>query len=439
MSNSPIYGDNDRTVHGPDSNRWVAEFASDSEFGSLFGNIGHFLGNAAKVAGKEIGHVGSSIQKAGGAIDKAIQHVPVVGAPLHTVMSAAYHAVAMPVNMVVDTAIKHRRLDHVLMGELKTQLQDVKAMAPYAQTIVGMVPGIGTGAAAAIGAGLALAEGQPIDKALLEAVTSAVPGGPIAHAAAKTAAAGIEAAAHGQKFDLHAVGPMLSALPIPPIAQESLANGLQLTADIASGKRVDTALADTALKNGLKYLPPEAQKAFHTGIAAQVGSIAQTVKAAHLPDVHNKLIESGIQLSKTLPVVSEARKLSGAGVRGFDLGHGLLSQKASLFDVMHTRAHLTNEAEKKAFDMALANRIGLVAHPRHANMPPAAQAGLTITHGIRGMASQENKTSIMSTLQAHPSASVGAKIAVRHIEIQKLPWPERLVRALRGMFHHVPA
>ena len=226
MSDSPIYNGTD-------------QFGED-DFGSIFGDIGHFVSNAAKTAGKEIGKVGHTIQKAGGAIDHAIQKVPVVGAPLHTVMGAAYHAVTLPVDVVVQSAINGKRLDHVMLDKIKQQGRDLKAVAPYARSVVSMVPGVGTGAAAAIGAGLALAEGQPIDKALVGAVISAVPGGPMAKAAAETAAAGISAAVHGEKLDVgSAAGKLLNGLPIPPSAKTALATGIHMTADLAAGKKVD--------------------------------------------------------------------------------------------------------------------------------------------------------------------------------------------------------
>jgi hypothetical protein len=430
MADSPIYGDADRSLHGAGPDRHMPEF------GGLLGDIGHFVSNAAKTAGKEIGHVGKSIQKAGGAIDHAISKVPVVGAPLHTVLGAAYHAVTLPVDTVVQTAINGKRLDKVLLDKIKQQGRDIKAVAPYAKTVVSMVPGVGTGVSAALGAGMALAEGQPIDKALLDGVISAVPGGPMAKAAASAAASGLSAAVRGEKLDVASVsGKLLAGLPIPPSAKNALATGIHMTADIAAGKNVSAAAADALIKEGLAHLPADAKKAFQTGLATQVGAVLQSAKAAHLPAVHGKLIESGIQLAKTLPAVGEARKLAGAGVKGFDLGHGLLGQRATPFAIIHTRNSITDPHDKLGFDMAMANRIGLVAHPPHPKLTPSAVAGRSITHGMQGMTRPEHKMAIMKAITKSPSAEVGAKVAMNHIAAERKPWPVRVVIAIKKILH----
>lgn len=406
----------------------------DVGFGSLFGSVGHFLGNASKVAGREIGHVSDSVQGAAGKVGSAISKVPIVGAPVDALFTMAYHTATAPARIAVDVAIKGKRIDKAFLGRIHEQVHDLKEVAPYAQMVISTVPGVGQGASAAIGTGLALAQGQPIDKALIAGVLSAVPGGPLAQAAASVAAAGVEAAVRGEKFDASAVAPMLNQLPIPPAAKEALKAGMQMTADIAAGKKVDAALADSALKAGMHYMPDSAKKAFQTGLGVQVAAVMQNVKAAHLPDIHGKLVESGIQLAKSVPAIGEARKLAGAGSKGFDLAHGLLSQKATLFDVAHIRNGITHPADKMGFDMALATRIGLVSHPPRHDLSPAASAGRAIAHGMQGMADPEHKKILMQHVQASPSATVGAKVAVAHIVAKRESWPIRIVKTAKAGF-----
>ncbi len=410
---------------GPDVDRTMPEFAG------MFGSIGHFFSNAAKVAGKEIGHVSSGIQAAGGAIDHAIQKVPVVGAPLHTVLSASYHTLRAPVDLTIDVAIRGKRIDRAVLGKLHEQVSDLKAEAPYAQMVCSVVPGVGSGVSAAIGAASALANGQPIDKALLAAVISAVPGGPLAQTAASAAAAGVEAAVHGQKLDVASVtGTLVNSLPIPAAAKNALTAGIHMTGDLAAGKPVSASVADTLVRQGLSALPPAVRDAFHTGLATSAAQALQAVRAAHLQGIQGKLIESGIQLGKSLPVVGEARRLVGPGTRGFDLAHGLVSQRAQLFDILRTRHSLSSPHDLKGFDMALATRIGLVAHPPDSRLSPAAQAGRAIAHGTHGMLAHENRAEILAALHAHPSASVGARVAETHIVAQHVIWPIRVVRTL---------
>lgn len=401
---------------------------------------GGILGNAVKVAGREIGHVTAPIQKVGGAVAKTFSKIPVVGAPVNTAMTAAYHAVTAPANMAVNIA-SGKRIDKVVMGQLKTAVQDVKGLAPYAQTVMSFVPGVGSGASAAIGAGMALADGQPIDKAMIAAVTSAVPGGPVAQAAAKAAVAGVDAAIHGEKYSVHsATDPFLDTLPIPPAAKEALKTGTRMTADIAAGKKVDAAIADAALQEGMKYLDANSKKAFQSGLAVATGAVMQQVKHQALPEIHGKLAESGIQLAKTLPVVGEARKLAGHGVKGFDIAHGLLTHKASLFDVVSTRSRMPTPHDKMGFDMAIASRIGLVTRPHSREaLSDAAKAGRAITYGMQGIKQPQHKVAIMKQLEASPSAAVGAKVAVKHVTIEREPFPVRLIKTLtsgiKALFH----
>ena len=60
---------------------------------------------------------------------------------------------------------------------------------PIAQSIVSVIPGVGTAVGVAIGAGVALAQGKPISEIMIDAAAGAVPGGLVAadalHAGAK--------------------------------------------------------------------------------------------------------------------------------------------------------------------------------------------------------------------------------------------------------------
>lgn len=433
----------DYDTHGPDVNRTLLfngedllDFGAEeeAEFGGIFGDIGKFVGNAVKTAGKEMGKVGKNIQQAGGAIGKAIKKIPVVGAPVRAVLDAGYHSITAPINLTVDIA-KGKRVDKAFMARANEMVKDVKTVAPYAKSVISMVPGIGTGVAAGLGAGLALAEGQPITKALMEGVFSAVPGGAVAKQAAIVAATGVEAAVRGKKFDTSVI-----TIPgIPPEAQKALAIGIKTTADIASGKNVGkaaTEAAEKALNEGMKYMTPEAKKAFQTGLALQTGRMMQVAKSKALPVAQNKFIQSGIEIAKTVPTVNEARKLAKSGIKGFDLGQGLMQQRAGVFDVVASRAKLKNPADKKGFDMALATRIGLVTHAPKPKLSQAALAGRAITNGMRGMVKKENKMAIMKDVVKNPSAAVGAKYAITKLTTkEREPWLVRLVNNIKSLFN----
>lgn len=403
----------------------------NDEFGGWFDDVGDFVSNSVKVAGKKIGQAGKTIQKAGGAVGSAISKVPVVGAPVKTILDAGYHSIRAPIDFTVDVA-KGKNVGKTALGALKTQVQDVKAVAPYAKMVVANVPGIGTGAAAALGTGLALASGQPIDEALKEGVVSAIPGGPAAQAAARAAITGVGAAVRGKKLDVKSMaGDLVGGLPgMSAEAKQALVQGIELTADIASGKKVDTAVAERLLKTGMQQMAPHAQKAFQTGLGLGIAEVQQGFRGAANLRAAGKYAESGIQVAKSLPTVAEARKLAVGGTKGFDIGQGIMNQRARLFDIVATRGGLTNPKDKMGFDMALASRIGMVANGADKKLTTPAQAGRVITLGMQGMRSQTNKKIIMKHVVQNPSSTVGAKTAFTQIAARREAWPIRVVKTL---------
>ena len=429
-----------------------------AEFGGLFSSIAHavssgvstvshaatsvatgtanLVSNAAKVAGREIDKAAHTVQTAAGQVSNLVGKVPIVGAPLHTVFDTAYHMAMAPANLVIDVAIRGKRIDKVALDGLTTALHDVKASAPYAQMVVSMVPGIGTGVSAAIGAGTALMNGQPIDKALADAVLSAVPGGPLGKSLANVGFSVATNVVEGEAINVEtitkgAVGAAINSLPIPDSAKGTLRVVMAASAQVAHGQTpsVSPEVLDAAFGAVSKYLPSDARKALQTGLAMGTAVVKQGDKIIQLTGpAMNKLIESGIQLAHTLPAVDAARKLAGAGTRGFDLGQGLLQQKASLFDIVHYRTMLKGD-DLKGFDIAVAAKVGMVTHPPNPTLSPAARAGHAITVGMQG-APPANKAAIMTAVQANPSATVGAKLAVAQVAANRENFLVRFLHAI---------
>jgi hypothetical protein len=87
------------------------------------------------------------------------------------------------------------------------------------------VPGVGSGVSAAIGAAQALADGRPIDEAILAGAKSALPGGPMAQMAFD-AAWGL---AHGRPMDTSLLGALRERMP-GALAQRAFDTGLALAA-----------------------------------------------------------------------------------------------------------------------------------------------------------------------------------------------------------------
>lgn len=211
---------------------------------------------------------------------KDVEKIPVVGSVVKIVGDAA----SAPVNLVTSIA-SGERIDHALVDNFKEQLRTVKEVAPYAATVVSFVPGIGSGVAAAIGAGAALAEGQSITAAAKAAIRDAIPGGSIA-------AAGFDAATK-----------------------------------IASGENVGKA----ALESARNLIPPGAgQKAFDIGLAVVTGEKIQTALANGLvslaPGQLQTVLAAGASAIKSTPGLADVVKnLEPAATEGATLAAGLLS------------------------------------------------------------------------------------------------------------------
>lgn len=183
-------------------------------------------------------------------IAHATRNVPI----LNTITRASEVLTNLPNNAAAQL-IQGKRIDQVAIGNLKRAIGATRELAPYVQTVISFVPGIGTGVSAGIGGALALAEGRPITEAILMAAKSAIPGGPAAQMAFNVA----QGLAQHKPIDQLAI----AALPISDQAKKALIVGVSAAKDLAAGKRVDQALID----NATKLLPPAVQKAVQVGVA----------------------------------------------------------------------------------------------------------------------------------------------------------------------------
>lgn len=493
-------------------------------FGFSLSSIGHFVSNAVKTAGREIGHVTKPIQTAAGKVSKAIKKVPIVGAPLGAVFDVSYHGTFGMLNATVSIS-QGQRIDKALLGQLHDAVNDFKQVGPYAQMVISMVPGVGQGVSAAMSAGLALANGQPIAEALKAGALGAIPGGPLVQSAVRASVETIQHVAKGEKLNLAniaqtaggvAAGALglpkaasdaltagiattgnivrgqpldkaltdgaVHALPIPDSAKKAMTEATALSLDLAHGKRVDRALmaridgvvgmlpanaplrqnlltgvkavrdigqgknaehvmmtaiqsgvGDQLVSLGAAHLPPKARDGLKAGIALGTGVVHQAATATQLTKVvPGKLVETGIQVAKASPVFGEARKIASSkgGSKGFDIATGILSHQAGIFHLSTVRNTLTTPHDKMGFDMAMATRIGTVSNPKPRQVPsPAAHAGHAITLGMQTYV-PERKAAIMSTLQTHPSAAVGATVAVKEVAAKRTGFIERILHAL---------
>jgi nucleoid-associated protein YgaU len=228
--------------------------AEHPDTAGLFGSIG----KAFKSVGKAVGKVAAATTKvalapvtlSAKAVGKVTKNIPVLGG----IVGAVNQVALMPIN-VTQGVLEGGRIDKVALSNLKQTISSVTTLGPYVQTVLSLVPGIGTGVSAAIGAGLALAEGKSISDAMIAGVKGAIPGGPAAQMAFSVAKAAIER----KPIDQIAI----AALPISDAQKKLLSQGLSAVKDIASGKNVAHSLVDNAVKS----LPPQYAKAVQIGMA----------------------------------------------------------------------------------------------------------------------------------------------------------------------------
>lgn len=238
----------------------------------------------------------------------AIAKIPVLGPVLK--------AAASPITMVANLA-QGERIDHALLGAMKDQLGAIKSVAPYVAAVASFVPGIGTGVAAALSAGAALAEGKNITQAMEEGIKGAIPGGTIAAA------------------------------------------GFDLAKKVASGANVAKATLETARAS----LPPAAQKAFDIGLAVtsakSMQSSLNSAVANITPAETKQLLDVGAKAVQTTPGLADLAKSLPNDIarQGAQLAAGALAhQGVNEAQIQAMRSKLSGD-QLHGFDTTLQSQV----------------------------------------------------------------------------------
>ena len=363
-----------------------------------------FIKNAVKAAGHGI-HAGvGAVSHVTGAIGHKLSMVPVIGPGLQGV----YEITTMGPIRLTAGIVDGERVDHLVLGTLKHQIDAVHEIAPYAQTIVSVVPGVGQGLSGAMGASLALANGQPLDEAMTAAIKGAIPGGPMAQAAFSLGH-GLMA---GKPLDQAA----LNSLPIPEQQKTALISGIQAAKDITEGKKVDAALYNAAKKN----LPKDLQNALNTGVAvAHAQTLQGVIHAGTHAGVISKLGEIGAAKVASIPILKFGTQTMPPDTHhGFEIGHGLMSHSnVPPQAVVSAREQLTPEG-KKGFDIALASHIGMTTAKAPTNMTAREKFGFYVGHGAQALP-PENKGAVLATMANDNSTHVGLSHALAQVHAER--------------------
>lgn len=173
-----------------------------------------------------------------------------------------------PITRTLIGVAKGQNLAKTIVATARQVGMDAKSAAPYAAMVASVVPGIGTGAAAAINAGVALASGKGLSAALLAGVKGALPGGPIAAAAFDAA---MQVAKGGSLTDV-ALKVARDNIPGGELAKKAFDVGLA----VAHGQKLQT----IALEQAKSVLPGGAAGAAALELAARIGRGEPMIDAA---------------------------------------------------------------------------------------------------------------------------------------------------------------
>ena len=275
--------------------------------------VGKFLSNCAKTVGREIGKAEHVLTDIEGNITDAISKIPFVGGPISSLFDAAYHLTMGPALMLTSVA-SGQRIDRAILNTVSDTVKSVKTVAEYTKMVIGLVPGVGTGIGAALGAGLALADGQPIDKAMMEAAASAIPGGALAKAGLTMADEGVRAAIDHTNLDLGTIAQStVSSFNLTGPAKDAAATAINVIKDPSKANLIALGTTSMGYAANALPLPGPAKDALMTGV-----NIAGQI--AHGAPVDTTLSQAAIN---ALPIDPKIKKsLSDANSIAFDLAHG---------------------------------------------------------------------------------------------------------------------
>jgi len=385
-----------------------------------------FIGNAVKAAGRAVHSATHVISQGAGIIGNGIGKIPVVGSPL----KATFDLTIGSSLKLADSVANGDRVDQAVLNNLKENIANAKTVAPYAQSVVSFVPGVGQGVSGVIGASLALANGQNIGDAVVTGIKQAAPGGPIGQAAFTVGLGAL----HGDRIETIALG----VLPIPDSAKDAVSAGLDVAHKIASGQRVDEVLvqeaysklpsmaqkavdvargkvgfANAVVNESLKMVPGDAGKALKIGMAVgHAKNLQEAIKTvATSPDTLGKLADVGKVASAKNPVIAGAANVAGVGVNGFHIGMGLMKHSGVTPRILLDMRKGLVDDDKRGFDLAVATHVGMVTNKAPRLKDPKARAGFYMTMGMRG-ARPQTKARMMREIAKHPEAKKGATLAI---------------------------
>jgi hypothetical protein len=375
------------------------------------------------------------------AIATELGRIPLVGPGLHGIL-----IIETAPFLFADSVASGERIDRAAIANLAQQVTAVREVAPYAQTVLSLMPGVGQGVSAAIGASLALAQGRPIDEAVLAGMQAALPGGPAARAAFSLT---VHAASGDNVLD-SAGNIGVDALGLPPAAAAGLHTALNTVYRAAKGDNIPKA----ALEEARTFMPDkDTRDAFDVAIALANGKRLQDAAISELsnlsPEQRAALVATGTDLIQQTPVLQAADKTIGttaqkfghlgeslvsdpAAQNGYRLGVGLMRHAGVNEDTVRAvRGQLTSAAEQRGFDTGLAMYKGAVTTHVDASTDVGTAAGYLAARGMTGNPNPLDKTEAVKTFMIIPQQRAGVALAVKTAASRRLTFWSWL----RGLLH----
>lgn len=285
-------------------------------------------------------------------INDDIQSVPIAGPLIHGAINLN------PVTAIGNMSarmLNGERIDHAFLDTAKEQVRAVKEVAPYVKTVMSFVPGVGTGVAAAIAAGTALAEGRSITDAVLDGLGNAVPGGSLG----KTLFHAATAIVHGDKVSDVVLNEVKNQLPA------NLRPVIDTAVGAAQGKNVREAVLQAIRAN----VPDSVKKALDVGVAtgvarnaqaAVVNALSQQAALAKLATLPLPQLQALQQLAKFMPSNSQQQ-------RGFKIAAQLVSHRGVTPMAVAAARRTVNIHERAGFDHAI-KTIKHLRNPQHTSL-----------------------------------------------------------------------
>lgn len=295
----------------------------------FFGDIVHAVvslpGDAIHTVNNVVKHAGKAVDKVG----KAVGSIPIVGKPLKAGLTMSPIVAS---GGIVTKVLHGENIAKTVIDSAKGQIAATREVAPYVAMVASFVPGVGSGVAAAIAAGTALADGRPITDAVIAGLKNAAPGGALGKAVLGMALD----VSHGNSISASAMNAALAQLPAntQTIARAAIA--------AAGGKNVREAVLQAVRAN----LPDTAKKALDIGLAVGVARNIQS-------HVINELVKGKLP---SLPVPKEFAKLiphEPSAAAGFKKALSLAQHSGLTAHALVAARAALPKAEQTGFDHGL--------------------------------------------------------------------------------------